>query len=444
MQGKITEIRGRVHKTVEEFQTKVRQRENLAWKRLGGAEDTRFETLLRGLSLLVRGLVVNDQLRRARALTYTTILSTLPIGMIGLMVLEKFDAWEKVRQSYLPMVTGEFPGLAKILDTVLDHIESANLKALGIMGIAFLLTTLYNMVMEVEVALNEVWQVPEKSGTFLRILRILLLFLVVPALMLAAIFLEAINKEAFGPVLEMVGIGHITGWTSLVTVILASIAGAWVYKLLPNSAIPWRAALLGGAVNAVLFTLGTKLYFMLQVGVAKLSMVYSTLATLPFTLIWIQWSWVIFLIGAEFSFAEAGSRRRSGLYHHRDLSPHHDEVTALLILSLLARNAQVSVTTKEIATRLERPLAFVLDLLKRLSRAKLVRKEGKAWRLADPDLKTASVGRLAPQLNIAGSGPRPDDLSGLDRLASEMLRGKRMGEEERDDLAWLAERWEEA
>ncbi len=313
--------------------------------------------LLRALSLLLRGLVENDQLRRARALTYSTILSIIPIGMIALMVLEKFDAWGKVREHYLPLVTGEFPGLAKILDTVLDHIESANIQALGIVGIVFLLTALYNMVLEMEVALNDVWQVPEKSGALSRVLRILLLFLVVPTLMGAVIFLEAINKEAFGPVLEMVGIHQITGWTSLVTVILASIAGAWVCKLLPNSAIPWRAAFVGGLVNALLFTMGTKLYFMLQVGVAKLSMVYSTLATLPFTLIWIQWSWVIFLIGAEFSFAEAGSRRRSGLYHHRDLSPHHDEVTALLILSLLAQKEELTLQVKDIATRLERPLA---------------------------------------------------------------------------------------
>jgi membrane protein len=73
-----------------------------------------------------------------------------------------------------------------------------------------------------------------------------------------------------------------------------------MFRLLPDAIVRWRYALAGGAVTALLFTLG-KAGISLYLGQADPGSVYGAAGSLAVVLIWIYYSSMILFWGAEFT-----------------------------------------------------------------------------------------------------------------------------------------------
>ena len=77
------------------------------------------------------------------------------------------------------------------------------------------------------------------------------------------------------------------------------------YKVLPDTAIPWRDLVLGAFVTAVLFTIGKSLIG-IYLGRAAPSSPYGAAGSLIVLMFWTYYSAQIFLFGAELTKAIAG------------------------------------------------------------------------------------------------------------------------------------------
>jgi len=60
---------------------------------------------------------------------------------------------------------------------------------------------------------------------------------------------------------------------------------------------------IAGIVSAVIFQIVQRFYIILQVGFTKYNAIYGSFAALPLFLIWLQICWLIFIYGAEISYA---------------------------------------------------------------------------------------------------------------------------------------------
>jgi len=88
-----------------------------------------------------------------------------------------------------------------------------------------------------------------------------------------------------------------------------------VYKFLPNTAVPYRTALVG-AVAALPLWMVARWGFGLYIGHAAKANVYGALGLLPVFLFWMNLSWFIFLFGAEFAYTAANLDRLEGTRHY--------------------------------------------------------------------------------------------------------------------------------
>jgi membrane protein len=79
-------------------------------------------------------------------------------------------------------------------------------------------------------------------------------------------------------------------------------AFAGLLKFLPDATVRWRDALVGGVVAAVLFTAGKKL-FALYLAHAGMASSFGAAGSLAVLLMWLYFSAVVLLLGAEFSAA---------------------------------------------------------------------------------------------------------------------------------------------
>ena len=90
----------------------------------------------------------------------------------------------------------------------------------------------------------------------------------------------------------------------VITLVLLSAVFAAIYKVLPDKQIAWRDVVVGAVATALLFTIGKSLIG-IYIGGTKVAESYGTAASLIVILLWIYYSTVTFLLGAEFTRAYA-------------------------------------------------------------------------------------------------------------------------------------------
>jgi membrane protein len=71
-----------------------------------------------------------------------------------------------------------------------------------------------------------------------------------------------------------------------------------VYRIFSPVKYPWRFALLGAAVSAIILEIG-KFFIDLYIGFAGVSVIYGTAGSLAILMFWIFFSALILLYGAE-------------------------------------------------------------------------------------------------------------------------------------------------
>lgn len=173
--------------------------------------------------------------------------------------------------------------------------ESANAETIGIGGMIFVLVTVLGLIRNIDSSFNAIWGLG-RTRSWLRIfsdylLIIILLPIVVAAVLSAAAILQADNVGRWEVALR--GGQYVLIW----------FAFAALYYLIPNTKVRMRYALLAGVVAGTMWVLLSAAYAQSQIGLARYSLIYGTLAFLPLLLMWVYFSWMIMLFGAELTFA---------------------------------------------------------------------------------------------------------------------------------------------
>jgi membrane protein len=244
----------------------------------------------------------------AAAIAYYTIFSIPPLLIIALAIAGHFFNADTA-QNQLVAQMGGFVG-AQTADFVKSLLVNSTHSSSGliasIISIVVLLAGASGIFLQIQEALNTVWNVPKKQnrGLIKTIKNRLLSFLMVLAigfLLLVFLILSAVIS---------ILIGYLNGSTEntllpevinfLVLFGLITILVAMIYRLIPDKEISWTDVWLGAAVTALLFMLG-RYAIGLYLTISKSGSTYGTAGSLIVLLIWIYYSAQIFLLGAEFT-----------------------------------------------------------------------------------------------------------------------------------------------
>src|SRR5215213_9968443 len=90
----------------------------------------------------------------------------------------------------------------------------------------------------------------------------------------------------------------------VVSLTLLAAVFAAIFKILPDKQITWRDVAIGAIATALLFTIGKSLIG-LYIGSSHIASGYGAAGALIVLLIWLYYSSLIFLLGAEFTRAYA-------------------------------------------------------------------------------------------------------------------------------------------
>ena len=322
--------------------------------------------------------------QNAAALTYTTLLSLVPLMAVMLALFSVFPISAQITEQINDFVFNNFVPAAG--EVVQEHLQTFSSKAgrLSGVGFLFLLVVALLLMTNIERAFNTIWHMRRKrslSNTFmvywaiLSLGPILIVGSVAATSYLVSLPLISDAAQSFSFVRR--------GLLALMPVAVSCAAFTLLYSVVPNQRVPFRHALIGGFVAALLFEGAKRGFAFYLTQFPTYEAIYGALAAIPIFLVWIYLSWMVTLLGAEVTYC-------LGIYHD-DWQPGRDERRDRFLLTyrLLKRLWQVqhqggmlsssTLAGQEPGVTVEQ----VEHLLQQLQDAHLVlRTEGKRWALA--------------------------------------------------------------
>jgi membrane protein len=245
------------------------------------------------------------------AIAYYTVFSLPPLLVVVVAVAGAIFGADAVQDVIVEQVGGAVgPGAADEVSTMIEQRQGSLAGGLGakIAGIAALLFGATGAFGQLQKALNRAWEVEEASGggiagivvkrllSFGMILTIAFLLLVSLAVSAALSAVGGAAADAFGGVPP--GVMQLLNQAVSVAVVAALFA--LMFKVLPDAEVAWRDVWVGALVTAVLFTLG-KFLIGLYLGTANPGSAFGAAGSLALILVWIYYSSLIVLVGAEFT-----------------------------------------------------------------------------------------------------------------------------------------------
>lgn len=242
---------------------------------------------------------------RGAAMAFYAATSIAPVLLIVIAVAGLVFGQDAARGA----IFGQFRGLlgAQSADFLQMAIESASNKSAGVVasliGIATLIITASGVFIEMETALNDIWEVkPSNEGitAFVRA-RIASLGLVFALgfLLLISLVIDAALQGLSGFINSYLPFGAVVllAVSFVVSFALNAVLIAAMYKILPDRSLAWRDVIFGAIVTAALFEIGKKL-ISLYLGTSSAATSLGAAGALLGLLFWVYYSAQIFLFGA--------------------------------------------------------------------------------------------------------------------------------------------------
>ncbi len=264
-------------------------------------------SIVRIVVIVIRGLIADHCALHASALSYTTLISMVPVLALMFSVSKGFGVHERLMATLAAQITLLPEKAAEIIHKVFEAVERTNFGALGIIGLLLIFWTSVKVLGKVENTFNSIWGVHQPRTLIRKFTDYISVLVVVPILMLAATSANtALKADSFVALLQN-RLGplywiyeRLIGLTGLFSLFIAF---SFLYIFIPNTRVKTLSALAGGVCGGGLWFLTQKFYIWAQVFVTSKSAIYGTFAAVPFFLAWLYASWLIVLFGAEISFA---------------------------------------------------------------------------------------------------------------------------------------------
>jgi membrane protein len=401
---------------------------------LGGFKGAGVRTI-QFASFVTANFMSNNSLLRASALSFTTLLSFVPLFALAFSLLKGLGAQNRLAPLILTQVAA---GSEVVVGRILSYINNTNMGSLGAIGLATLLFTAISMLGSIEDAFNVVWGVTETRSFYRKFSDYLSVLLSAPLLLLAAtsITTSLQSKWLIGWLVERTYLGDILLFLLQLTPYLSVWAALLLlYLFIPNTRIRFGSALVGALLAGTLWEFAQWGYIHFQVGVGNYNAIYGTLAVLPILMVWVYVSWIIVLFGMEVVAAHQQWHTFRRDIRGGSVSQSCREMVALATLRHIAASFHEGGPgwdDEHLAARLGVPLRIMRDTLQQLSRGEFIVATGEGAKTFMParELDQITLAQVLLDLRrqgawcgIAGEKESEEVLERADRSVTGALGG---------------------
>lgn len=331
----------------------------------------------------------------AASLTFTTLLSIVPLITIALTMFSAFPVFDdfsnEIKAFLLDNLMPDKAG-SVITRYMQQFAESAT--RLTAVGIVFLTVTAMLMMLTIEQAFNVIWRATRPRPLIKRLVVYWAVLTLLPLLIGGSLSLTSWLvglSMGYAKHIPVFGIGTL----KILPVMLTTLAFAMLFQLVPNRYVPRAHAWIGAIVASVVFESMNRVFGYFISHFQSYNLVYGAFASVPIFLLWIYLSWLTILVGAVISASLSYWRSPAT----QNITPTAQLLDALRVLKTMVgglRHGQMS-TLPQLSKSLSLGYDALEDILEKLANANMVRRaEGHGWLL----MRDASHIRVAQLLDL--------------------------------------------
>lgn len=233
-------------------------------------------------------------------LTYVTLMSLVPLLVVMLSVMTAFPIFADIKVMIEGFVFQNFvPASGNI---VKNHITGfvENASKMSAVALTFLFFFALLLISAIDKCLNKLWRVDKKRPIVTAFSIYWMILTLGPVLVGSSIttttyILSAVSLGDY----DFLGISNIL--MRLLPLLTSVVAFLVLYLVVPNKAVPFKYAISGAVLAAILFELAKKGFAIYVTQLPSYQAIYGALATIPILFLWVYVSWLVVLIGALFT-----------------------------------------------------------------------------------------------------------------------------------------------
>jgi len=384
----------------------------------------------RVLLLTGKNFVKNKCAMRASSLTFLTLMSIVPLVALLLGIARGFNFEEMLRKKLVE----SFVGQEQVAEWILSFADTALKVASGGIitgiGVGMLFFTALKLLSNIENSFNDIWGIKQGRSILRKLSDYITLLLLCPVFAVVLLGLNTLGMASIKDFSWLPGRSYLLSAISYVSPFVF----AWgmfffLYLFIPNTRVKPKAAFSGAVLTGTLLIIAQYIYMFLQTILTGYNAIYGSFAALPFFLLWLQASWTIILLGAQFAFAVQNVNYYEYYPGDHPLCMHYRSICALRIMKLLGdafNNRTGAVTVSDLSGKLEIPIRITRAVLNDLISAGLVIEVSHDRRRDDAFMTKVPLGDFIPTTilerlsNIGDSGYQSENATEAENLLASL------------------------
>ncbi len=324
-------------------------------------------SVIKTIYLCIDRFIEDRIMSKAAALTYSTLLATVPILAVLFAIARGFGFSNLLEHQ---LYQG-FGGNTETTQTILKFVDSYLSETKGGLfigiGLIMLLATVLNLINNIELTFNRIWNIKKMRSWHRMVTDYFSMLLITPILLVLSggisIFMSTMldqmtDYELLTPIFKF--------FIGLIPFVITWIMFTGLYIFMPNTRVKFKYAIIAGILAGSAYQAFQYLYIGSQLFVSKYNAIYGTFAALPLFLLWMQISWTICLFGALLTYAGQNIQNFSFDKDTRNISRRYKDFITVLIMSLIVKRFEKGVkpyTAEEISIEYQIPIRLTRQIL---------------------------------------------------------------------------------
>lgn len=358
---------------------------------------------------------VNDRVQmRAKALTYSTLFSIVPIMALLFAIAKGFgfsNLMESLLRKGIAVGGNTVDTIMNFIDSYLEHAHSG--VFIGV-GLIVLLWAIISLTGNIEQSMNMIWGVRKQRSYFRKITDYFSMFLLLPIILILisgwSIFMSTIYESIEGLMFLSAFVNFVLKATPY---LLMGLIFTGMYIFFPNTRVQFRHAIVPGMLMGILFQAFFYFYINVQVNISAYNAIYGSFAAIPLILFFINIAWCIVLFGVELTYVSQNIRQYSFNQDVENVSNRFYDFTCILFMSLICKRFEEGgqpFSVPELAKETDIPYRLAEQVVNELEDDGLICSVGDPDAKADnfrymptQDINNLTVGYLLRTLDTSGS-----------------------------------------
>lgn len=294
---------------------------------------------------LIKNFINDDCQQKAASLTYTTMLSIVPMLTVLLVIISSIPAMASAKAQiqdliYKNLLPSSSIQVSKYFNEFAE--KSSNLTAIGVV---MLFITAIMTLTTIQRAFNQIWRVEQREAGLISILQYWAIVTLGPLVLGTAFVISSavtslsfLNRKIGGYGIDW------AFWVQVGSMAMMALGFVAMYWFVPRCKVRFSYALIAGLFVALTFELLKQTFGLVMSNFTSYEKIYGAFAALPIFLLWIYMSWNLILLGVEISYSLT-------VFETKEVYPRHPLLSLMDMLNVVYRAHAKGETVSEMDLR---------------------------------------------------------------------------------------------